>query len=112
MPNKINTFASGLFHAFHANTAGCSFSQIWWNIAKIHALTPVWESTLWRPAGFENFCAKGTGLHMALHVHNSGAKSGRELFKGSRDAASLHSKKHFLLGGVDFLWVTSRVEDF
>ena len=33
--------------------------------------------------------AKTTGLHLALCVRNSGAKSGRELFKGSKDATRL-----------------------
>jgi len=34
-------------------------------------------------------CAKTTGLHMALCTRNSGAESGRELFKGSKDVANL-----------------------
>jgi len=40
-------------------------------------------------AAFGNFCARTTGSHMALRMHNSGAESGRELFKGSKDTASL-----------------------
>ena len=48
--------------------------------------------------------AKTTGLHVALRAYNSGTKSGRELFKGSRHdkSSSLHSKKHFWLGGAVF----------
>jgi len=45
--------------------------------------------TLWRPAGFGDSHAKTTRSHMALHKRNPGAKSGRELFKGSKDMASL-----------------------
>jgi len=42
---------------------------------------------------------------MALHVRNSGAENGRELFKGSKDAASLGLllKKNFLVWGCGFL---------
>jgi len=47
------------------------------------------ELTLWHPVAFEDSCAKTTRSHVALHVRNPGAKSGRELFKGSKDAASL-----------------------
>jgi len=32
--------------------------------------------------------AKTTGLQMALHAHNSGGESGRELLKSSKDTAS------------------------
>ena len=39
--------------------------------------------------GFGNSRQKTTGSHMALCVHNLGAENGSELFKGSRDAASL-----------------------
>ena len=45
--------------------------------------------------------AKTTGSHVALCVRNSGAESGRELFKGSKDSASLlvcTQKKIFWLG--------------
>jgi len=47
---------------------------------------------------------KTTRSHMALRAHNSGAESGRELFKGSRDAASLLvcTRKNFFVGGADF----------
>ena len=53
-------------------------------------------------------------LHVALRVHNSGAKSGRELLKGSKDVASLLvcTQKKFLVGDTDILWVTSQVADF
>jgi len=37
---------------------------------------------------FEDFVTKN-GLHVALCEHNSDAESGRELFKGSKDSASL-----------------------
>jgi len=43
---------------------------------------------------------------MALHERNSGAESGRELFKGSKDSAAslvVCARKSFLVGGVDFL---------
>jgi len=41
---------------------------------------------------------------MALHVCNSGAKSGRELFKVSKDAAKLLvcTQKKILVGGYGF----------
>jgi len=51
---------------------------------------------------FRGFCAKTTGLH----EHNSGAKSSRKLFKGSKDSASLLActRKNFFAWGVaDFL---------
>jgi len=62
--------------------------------------------TLRRPASFEDSRAKTTGSHVALLTHNSGGESGRELFKGSKDVASLlvcTHKKIFWLGGADFL---------
>jgi len=34
------------------------------------------------------FCAKKNRLHVTLRDRNSGAKSGRELFKGSKDSTS------------------------
>jgi len=48
--------------------------------------------------------AKTTGSHVALHVCNSGTKSGRELFKGSKDAASLLvcTRKKFFGWGCGF----------
>jgi len=48
------------------------------------------------------FRAKTTGSHVALREHNSGAKSGGELFIGSKDAESLIActcSKYFLVGG-------------
>jgi len=41
---------------------------------------------------------------MALHECNSGAESGRELFKGSKDTASLLvcTRKNFWLGDAEF----------
>jgi len=59
---------------------------------------------------FQEFPRQITRSHMDLHTCNYGAESGRELFKGSKDAASLlvcTRKKNFGLGNVDFLWVTS-----
>jgi len=61
--------------------------------------------TLSRPVMFEDFAPKN-GSHVALHEHNSGAESGRELFKGSKDSASLlvcTRKNIFWLGDADFL---------
>jgi len=63
-----------------------------------------------RPAAFRDFHARTTRSHVALCERNSGAESGRELFKGSKrrgKSSSLYSKKVFWLGGMDFLWVTS-----
>ena len=54
--------------------------------------------------------AKTTRLHVALHTRNSDAKSGRELLKGLKDAASLLvcTQTNFLGWGVRvFLRVTS-----
>jgi len=68
----------------------------------------IFPLTLWRPVGIEDFHAKTIGLHVALQACSSGAESGRELFKGSKDAASLlvcTRQKIFWLGV--FLWVTS-----
>jgi len=41
---------------------------------------------------------------VVLHTRNSGAESGRELFKGSKDVASLPvcTQKNFLVGGYRF----------
>jgi len=49
--------------------------------------------------------------HVALRARNSGAESGRELFKGLKDAAghlvcTPHSKK-FLVGECGIFWVTA-----
>jgi len=54
---------------------------------------------------FRAFRAKTTGLHMALRERNSGTERGRELFKGSKDSASLVvcNEKSFWLEFVDFL---------
>jgi len=53
----------------------------------------------------KDFRARTAGLHVALGVRNSGAKSGRELFKGSKDVASLPvcTQNIFWLGSEDFL---------
>ena len=58
--------------------------------------------TLWRPATFEDSCAKTTRSHVALHAHNSGAESGRKLFKSSKDSASflVCTQKNFFACGV------------
>ena len=60
---------------------------------------------LWGPAAFGDFRARTTGSHVALRALNSGTESGRELFKGSKDAACLlvfTRKKIFLVGGCGF----------
>jgi len=62
--------------------------------------------TLSHHAAFGDFHSRTTGSHVALCKVNSGAESGRELFKGSKDMASLlfcNQKKNFLVGVVDFL---------
>jgi len=56
----------------------------------------LWMLTLWRLAGFGDFRRKTTGLHMALPALNSGAESGRELFKSSKDSAILLVWQKFL----------------
>ena len=56
---------------------------------------------IWRPAGFGDFRAKTIGFHVTLRTRNSDAESGGDLFKGSKDAASLlvcTRKKLFGLG--------------
>jgi len=60
--------------------------------------------TLWCLAGFGDFGKKTTGSHVALDVHNLVAESGRELFKGSKDTASLvvHTQKIFFGWGCRF----------
>ena len=40
-------------------------------------------------AGFEDFAQKKNRSHVALCERNSGTESGRGLFKGSKDSASL-----------------------
>jgi len=37
----------------------------------------------------EDFALKKNRSHMAFRKRNSGTKSGREMFKGSKDSASL-----------------------
>jgi len=58
-------------------------------MSKITPFILVSDFTLSRPAAFGDFRARTTGLHVALLVCNSGAESGRELFKGSKDMGSL-----------------------
>jgi len=61
------------------------------------------ESTLWLPGAFEDFRVRTTGSYVALRVRNSGANRGRELFKRSKDSASIlvcTRKKTFCWGGV------------
>jgi len=75
-------------------------------VALVATKTKSRSTPLWHP----DSRAKTTGSHMVLRARNSGAESGSELFKGSKDVASLlvcTRKKIFWLGGVDFLWVTS-----
>jgi len=53
---------------------------------------------------FKDFHANATGSHVTLRERNSGARSGRELFKGSKDVASLlvcTQKQIFWLGDVN-----------
>ena len=56
-------------------------------------------------------CAKTTRSHVALHGNISGSVSARELFKDSKDLASLvvYNEQNFLVGGADFSWPTSPV---
>ena len=60
----------------------------------------------WRPVGIGDSRAKTTGSHVALRAPNSGAESGRELFKGSKDTASLlvYTRKKFFGWGVRVFW--------
>ena len=61
----------------------------------------IYSLTFSHPAGFRDFRVRTTRSHMALHEHNSDAESGRELFKGSKDAASLlgRTQKTFFVWG-------------
>jgi len=71
-----------------------------------HATTQEQRSTLRHPVAFEDSRAKIIGLHVALCARNLGAESGRELFKGSKDTASLlvcTEKRNFFLGVANFL---------
>ena len=55
---------------------------------------------------FQEFHAKTTGSHVALRERNSGAKSGGELLKCSKNLASLvvrNEEKIFWLGVAHFL---------
>jgi len=54
---------------------------------------------------FQGFHTKNNGSHVPLCKRNSGAESGRQLFKGSKEAASLaaFTRKKF----ADFLRVMS-----
>ena len=66
--------------------------------------------TLSCPASFGDFHIRTTGSHVALRALNSGTESGGELFKGSKDMASLLVctwKYIFWLGSRDFWLVTS-----
>jgi len=58
--------------------------------------------TLRCPAAFGDSHAKTTGSHVALHTFNSSAESGSELFKGSKEAASLlvYTQKKFFAWGL------------
>jgi len=53
---------------------------------------------------FGDFRDKTSGSHMALCTRNSGAESGRELFKDSKDATSrlVCTWKKFLVGVCGF----------
>jgi len=48
-----------------------------------------WHVNSFASGNFWGFRTKIAGLHMALCKRNSGTESGRELFKGSKDLASL-----------------------
>jgi len=52
-------------------------------------LLTAFNLTLWHLEGIWDSRTKTTGSHVALHVCNLGTESGRELFKGSKDTASL-----------------------
>jgi len=41
------------------------------------------------PAALRDFCARTTGLHMILSTSSSGTANARQLFKGSKEAASI-----------------------
>jgi len=57
---------------------------------------------MWTQVMFKDYAPKKNRSHMALCERNSGAKSSRELFKGSKDSASLLvcTRKKLLVGGV------------
>jgi len=57
---------------------------------------------LWCLAAFEASRPKTTRSYVALRMHNSGAESGKELFKGSKDVASLLvcTPKNFFAWGL------------
>ena len=63
------------------------------------------ESSLWRPAYYEDFRTKTTGSHVALRERNSGAESGRGLFIDSKDAEAFWSalEKNLLVWGCAFV---------
>jgi len=63
------------------------------------------QLTLSCPATFGDFRTRTSGSHAVLRACNSGAKSGRELFKCSKDAESLLlcTRKKFLVGGCSFV---------
>jgi len=54
---------------------------------------------------FQDFCAKTAGSHKGLRKRNSSAEIARELFKRSKDLASLVvcNEKEILVGGCGFL---------
>jgi len=60
--------------------------------------------TLWCLVGCGDSNTKTTVLHAALCARNLGAESGREMFKGLKDAASsvVHTRKNFLVRGCGF----------
>ena len=64
--------------------------------------TGVIDIIIWRLVLFEDFGAKATGSYVDLRGCNSGAKSGIELIKGSKDVASLLfcTRKKFFGWGV------------
>jgi len=68
--------------------------------------------TLWKPP-YEyivpRFRPKTSSFRLPYQCHSSSTNCARELFKRSNGSASLLvcTRKTFLVGVVDFLWVTS-----
>jgi len=85
---------------------GLKWTGLKWTWSQMNVSNDL-DLALWHPVGFENFRAKITGSHVALHERNSGAESGRELFKGLKNSVRLvvyNEKKIFWLGSLDILW--------
>ena len=93
------SFAHLLLGLSNRNTTLTACCTLWMGIqlldSKLTLSCPVWTLN-WAVR------AKTTGLHLALQARNSGAESGRELFKGLKDVASLlvYTWKNFFGCGV------------